>query len=61
MRPNCPKCDNDNTYLSYSFSTDCLKYLPDERLIVCYWCSKCKTEFQTIYIPGEKSIVSEEC
>ena len=60
-KPNCPECDNDNVFLSFSFTADCLEYLPDGRLIVYYYCIKCDTEFQVIYKPDEKSIVSEEC
>ena len=59
-RPTCITCDNPDVFLSFSFTADCLEYLPDGRLIVYYYCTKCDTEFQTVYIPQETNIVSEE-
>lgn len=58
-KPSCLKCDNPETMFSFSFSNDCLAFMQDGSVIIYFYCTKCDTEFQVIYRPDKKSIVSE--
>ena len=58
-KPVCPKCGSIETLFSYGFCSDCMEFTGNGKVIIYFWCRNCDVEFQVIYYPEEKSIVSE--
>lgn len=59
MNRDCPRCDSDSIDFIYSFLDD-IEVLENGSLVIYYYCFDCKTEYQIVYRPEEKSITSEE-
>jgi hypothetical protein len=59
--PNCIKCGHPDTKFSFSFCHDNIEFYRDSKTVIIYfYCTNCKTEFQGEYDLDELSIVSEE-
>lgn len=55
---SCPKCSSEQVGLIYNYLCD-IETLENGNIIIYYYCFECKTEYEIVYRPEEKSITVE--